>query len=215
MRWHYLFILLLTPLSFMILGLWFGYLSYCTSSICFYVCFCFCNASPLVMLFLHLCRFSSLFFCTLDAFMCCSSIILILWGVFHFVLVVGTFEQYDFCASFIHLLFLHYDYSSLTTVGVCKYFLLLLLLLHCHRSSIVVSFVHDFFFDIIICFFFPSLFIFFECLFVFYVCKFSLLLFSFWRSSFLFFCCASVYVVLVNLNYHLTSPNIWKVFFFW
>jgi hypothetical protein len=111
------------------------------------------------MLFLHLCRLSSLFFGTLDAFMSCFSIIVILWGVFHFVLVVGTFEQYDFCASFIHLLFLHYDYSSLTTLGVCKYFLLLLLLLHCHFSSIVVPFVYD-------CFS-PSLFIFKNCLFVF------------------------------------------------
>jgi hypothetical protein len=113
------------------------------------------------MLFLHLCRFSSLFSCTRDAFKSCSSIIVILWGVFHFVLVVGTFEQYDFCASFIHLLFLHHDYSSFTTVGVCKYFLLLLLLLHCHSSSIVVPFIYDFFFWHHCLFFFPSLFIFF------------------------------------------------------
>jgi hypothetical protein len=95
----------------------------------------------------------------------------IIWGVFHFFLVVGTFERYNFCASFIHLLFLHYDYSSLTTIGVCKYFFLLLLLLHCHCSSIVVPFVYDFFFLIV---HFLKLFVFFLCVQIFFASIFVL-----------------------------------------
>jgi hypothetical protein len=107
------------------------------------------------MLFLHLCRFSSLFSCTRDAFKSCSSIIVILWGVFHFVLVVGTFEQYDFCASFIHLLFLHHDYSFYCCCFSIAILLLLLFLLFM-----------IFFFGIIVCFFFP------HCSFFFNVCLF-------------------------------------------
>lgn len=147
--------------------------------LCVFLFFCFCNASPLVMLFLHLCRLSSLFFGALDAFMSCFSIIVILWGVFHFVLVVGTFEQYDF----VHLSFTYFSYIMTTHPSPPLVFASISFYCYCSLTAIFLLLL----FLLFTIFFSPHCsFLKIVCLF-FYVCKFSLLLFSFCRSSFLCF----------------------------